>query len=221
MGIESSSVISESIRLMYTNEGGYDKDPLFEKHHRLWLIKKRPQWMREGQNLSYADLARLALDKPALVSFIDTDDLRLSPPGDMPARIREICRETNQPVPEDAGSVSRCIYESLALKYRQTKENIERVANRTFQVLHIVGGGSQNGLLSQFAANATGLPVITGPVEATAIGNVAVQLITLGDIADLSEARKVVSQSFETKQYEPSHQAAWDAAYKRYQEIFK
>jgi rhamnulokinase len=137
-------------------------------------------------------------------------------PGDHPHHIREICRKTHQPVPETPGAMVRCVLESLALAYRAVLERVTAVANRHVSIIHIVGGGTQNELLNQMTADATGLPVITGPVEATVIGNALVQLITLGEIGNLKEARQIVANIGELKRYEPRETAVWDETYGRF-----
>lgn len=224
MGIESDKPLinEETAVLNYTNEGGYGGKTRYLKNIMgLWLIQEvRRQWIREGLELSYADMERAALEKPAFASFIDADDLLFAPPGDMPNRIRQRCQETGQPVPQDVGEVVRCIYESLALKYRSTKENIEKIVGKSFHTMHVVGGGTKDGLLSQYTANACNANVIAGPIEATATGNCAVQLMALGHIKDLNEARKIILNSFESKFYEPQNTEAWDEAYERYKKIW-
>ena len=224
MGIESDQPIinEQSSEMNYTNEGGYGGKIRFLKNIMgLWLIQEtRRQWIREGKSLTYADMEHAALDKPAFVSLVDPDDLLFAPPGDMPNRIRQRCRDSGQPVPEDVGSVVRCIYESLALKYRKTMEGLESVRGHSYPKIHIVGGGTKDGLLSQFTANATGRQVVTGPIEATAMGNVAVQLISAGEIKDLQEARQVISQSFDTISYDPKEKAAWSEAAEKYDDLW-
>lgn len=224
MGIESPEPLinEETAKLRYTNEGGYGGQIRYLKNIMgLWLIQEtRRQWIREGLELSYADMERAALDQPAFQSFIDTDELIFAPPGDMPGRIRQRCRETGQPVPETVGAVVRCIYESLALKYRATKENIESIAKKRFGHIHVVGGGTKDGLLSQFTADASGSRVVAGPIEATAMGNIAVQLMSLGAIKDREEARAVIRRSFEPKVYDPQNTEQWDEAFARYKKLF-
>lgn len=224
MGIESEKPLldEESQKIRYTNEGAYGGKIRYLKNIMgLWFIQEsRRQWIREGKTLSYADMERLALEKPAFVSFVDPDDPRFSAPGDMPNRIREVCQETGQAIPEDEGEVVRVIYESLAMKYRRTKENLERVTKRSFPLIHVVGGGTKDGLLSQFTANATNASVVAGPIEATALGNIAVQLLAEKKIKTLKDARDVIGNSFNRLTYEPENQKAWDEAYERYAKIF-
>ncbi|MCK9251849.1 MAG: rhamnulokinase [Eubacteriales bacterium] len=224
MGIESPVplITDQTYAFNFTNEGGYNRTTRFLKNIMgLWLIQEsRRQWNREGANVSYADLEREALDCKPFGSLIDPDADVLGFPGDMPERIRALCRETGQAVPEKRGEVVRCIYESLALKYRVTKDQIESVTGRRYPTLHVVGGGTKDGLLSQFTANATGSQVVAGPIEATALGNMAVQLLAQGVLKNLAEARQVIARSFALKKYQPEDQAAWQDALKRYRAIY-
>jgi len=224
MGIESQTpVINEqAYDFQFTNEGGFGRTTRFLKNIMgLWLIQEsRRQWIREGAEVTFADMEREALACQPFQSLVDPDDSRLGVPGDMPSRIREICHETGQPVPESRGEVVRCIYESLALKYRVTKDSIEAMTGRTYPDLHVVGGGTKDGLLSQFTANATGSRVIAGPIEATALGNIAAQLIGQGAIQDLHEARQVIAASTTLKYYEPVDTDDWNLALIRYRQLF-
>ncbi len=220
MGIESNQPIinHQSARFNFTNEGGFGGKIQFMKNIMgLWLIQEsRRQWLREGHEIGYADMERLALASEPFKCLIDVDADVLGTPGDLPGRIRELCRASGQPVPETIGEIVRCIYESLALKYRLTKQQIEQVSGRRFPAIHVVGGGTRDGLLSQFTADATGSRVIAGPIEATALGNIAVQLMAQGAIKDLAEARRIIAASSELKTYEPQNPEVWDAAASRY-----
>lgn len=225
MGMESKTPIVNDAAYQYnfTNEGGFGKTIRFLKNIMgLWLIQEsRRQWIREGNDVSFADLEREALSSPAFTCFIDPDDSEFMGPGDMPNRIRDYCKRTGQTVPETRGQVVRCIYESLALKYRMVKLAIEDVSGKKFSCTHVVGGGTKDGLLSQFTANATGGEVVAGPIEATALGNIAVQLIANGQISSLQEARKIIANSFEPLRYQPTDVAAWNQANKRFERIAK
>jgi rhamnulokinase len=137
----------------------------------------------------------------------------------MPARIAEYCRETSQPVPESVGALARCILESLSLLYRKSLGELEQLTGQKINRLHIVGGGTRNDLLNQCAANATGRLVITGPVEATAAGNILIQAIAGGAVASLTEARQIVARSFPQNTYEPQQPSVWEAAYQRFQAL--
>jgi rhamnulokinase len=147
---------------------------------------------------------------------VDPDDTDFIAPGDMPAKIRAFCARTDQAEPVTAGTVVRVALESLALKYRWVLERLEEMLGKRLDVIHIVGGGTQNRLLNQLAADATQRPVITGPVEATAIGNVLMQAISLGHLGSLEDAREVVRNSFDVEAYEPGPAEGWDEAYERF-----
>jgi sugar (pentulose or hexulose) kinase len=165
----------------------------------------------------------MAAASEPLRCFIDTDDARFGVPGNIPKRIADYCRETGQYVPQTKGEIVRCILESLAMRYRYTCECIDEMCGERIPAINIVGGGTQEEQLSQFAANACGRPVYAGPVEATALGNIAAQAIALGEIKDMWEARQVIADSFEVKTYEPEADkvAAWDAAYERFLKLIK
>ena len=221
MGTELKSPLinAESQRLNLTNEGGAMGTIRFLKNIMgLWLIQEsRRQWKREGQDYSFAQMEAWAREAEPLRSLIDPDDASFATPGNMPERVRAYCRRTGQPVPETVGEIVRCIYESLALKYRMTAESIESLMGRSAKVIHVVGGGTKDGFLSQMTADACGIPVAAGPEEATAIGNLMMQAIAAGDVADLTEARVIVSRSFDLKRYEPtSERSLWDEAYSRF-----
>lgn len=182
----------------------------------LWLLQEcRRAWALEGAEFSYEELAQKAAEARPFAAILDPD--AFLEPGDMPRRIAEYCRSTGQGAPSGHGEMARSILESLALRYREVLESIERVLGRRFETIHIVGGGSRNQVLNQFVADATSRTVIAGPAEATAIGNVLVQAIGSGALAGLAEARAVVRRSFETRVVKPAPQADWDKAYRRFQ----
>lgn len=186
----------------------------------LWLLQEcRRVWARDGQSYNYDELVRLAEEAPpgGPVVFPDAPDF-LAPP-DMPAAIREYCRATGQTPPGGVGQTARCILESLALSYRQGLEQFSRILGREFQTLHVVGGGSQNTLLCQLTADATGLPVTAGPVEATVAGNLLVQALAAGFLADAEELREVVRASFQPQEYEPRKNEALEEQWGRYGEL--
>ena len=202
---------SEAAR--YTNEGGYAGSIRFLRNIMgLWLIQEaRREWLREGETVSYADLEREALSAPPFISFIDCDAPEFETAGDLPSRVRAFCRATGQTVPQTRGEVMRCIYQSLAMKYRQNLRALSGVTGKEYPVLHMVGGGIKDTLLCRMSADATGVPVIAGPAEATVMGNIAVQLIALGEIKDWKAARAIIKESADAKRYEPTDTAAWDA----------
>jgi len=220
MGVELDEplVSDQALQYNFTNEGGVGSSYRFLKNIMgLWLVQEcRRTWASEGRDLSYGELTALAQNAAPFAAFIEPDDERFLAPGDMPARIRAFCEETGQAVPRDEGQVIRAVLESLALKYRYVLNNIEAVLGRRLEVIHIVGGGIQNELLCQFTASAAGRPVVAGPLEATAIGNLLLQLIGLGQLGSLADARQVVRRSFAPVAYEPDQTADWDAAYDRF-----
>lgn len=222
MGIESKvPVISdESRKYGFTNEGGaFGTYRILKNIMGLWLEQEsRRQWKREGITVSFDELSAMALASKPLQSLINPDDEMFSPAGDMPGRIREYCRKTGQHVPENMGEIVRCIFESLAFRYRWTAEKLEALTGRKYPVINIVGGGTKEEMLSQFAADASGRTVCAGPVEATALGNISMQLIAAGELANLQQARDVIRSSFEIKTYQPdtASRAAWDEGYARF-----
>jgi rhamnulokinase len=223
MGVEVLEPVINDRMLAYnlTNEGGVDGTfRLLKNIMGLWLIQAcRREWQRAGEDYSYDELVAMAAAAPAFGPLIYPGDDRFLHPGDMTPRIRAFCRETDQPVPETKGAILRCALESLALEYRWVAERLDELTGRRLATIHIIGGGAKNALLDQFAADATGRTVVTGPVEATALGNVLVQAIALGHIGSVAEGREVVRRSFELKTFEPQDTSAWEAAYDRYRQI--
>ena len=223
MGIEIPKpiVTDQALALNFTNEGGVEDTFRFLKNIMgLWLVQEcRRTWAQAGDEMSYTQMTQLAEGAKPFTALIDPDDDLFLPPGDMPSRIIDYCKQTNQIPPSDAGEILRCALESLALKYRWVLKKLEVVRGQAIDVIHIVGGGARNQTLCQFTADATGRPVVAGPTEATAIGNIAVQAITCGLIGSISEARAVVHRSFNVTTYEPQHSAGWDDAYERFLKI--
>jgi rhamnulokinase len=154
-------------------------------------------------------------------ALIDPDHKPFLSPGQMPQKIADFCAKTGQSAPASAGEVVRTCLESLALTYRKTIDGLEQVLGRKIGVIHVVGGGTQNELLNQMTADACNRPVVAGPVEATAIGNMLVTAIALGDIANLQEGRSIVRNSFDVKRYEPKNSQTWDDAFGRYQKVLQ
>jgi rhamnulokinase len=220
MGVQVKDpvVAKDSLEWGFTNEGTLDGVYRLQKNIMgLWLIQQcRIAWAREGQSTTFKEEGRWAKESEPFKCLINPDDSMFFNPENMPNQIREYCRKTGQPLPETKGEILRCILESLALKYRWVIEKLEQLTNSSLQEIHMGGGGIQNELLCQFTANATNRVVTAGPVEASAIGNSLAQLIALGEIKDLKEARKVVEQSFSMKMYEPIDQLAWEEAYERF-----
>ena len=201
-----------------TNEGGaYNTFRLQQNVMGLWLVQQsRETWNNAGHNYNYEDLVGLAKQAQPFRSLINPDDARFLEPGDMPARIRAYCHETGQPIPENEGQIVRTIYESLALRYRTSLERLIELTGRQVDRLHIVGGGSRNTLLNQFTANAIQRTVVAGPVEGTALGNAIVQLIALGDIETIHQARTLLSQTEQTGVYTPQSDDRDESHYQRF-----
>ncbi len=204
----------------FTNEGGVDNTfRLLKNIGGLWLVQEcRRAWARAGSNYGYEELTAMAAAAPPLAALVDPDDASLLAPADMPAAIRALCAASGQIPPDSPGALVRCALDSLALKYRWTLEKMEQVTGRTLRTLHIVGGGTQNTLLNQIAADATGRLVKAGPVEATAIGNVLLQARAQGLLHSLADLRSVVRASFPITTYEPSAATRnqWEDAYDRF-----
>ncbi len=219
MGIETKQpIISElALRSNFTNEGGVEGTFRFLKNIMgLWLLQQCRKAWAEEQQYSYAELADLMNLAVPFRSLVDPDYAEFFNPPSMPEAIQSFCRQTDQPVPESHAEFVRCILESLALKYRVTLEQLRRLSKRPIRRIHVIGGGAQNRVLCQFTTNATGLQVIVGPVEATAIGNIMVQALALGYVNSLSEMRNIIRGSFEPVYYKPQDQELWESAYRRY-----
>ncbi len=220
MGVESPDPVisAESLAYNFTNEGGVlGTFRLLKNIMGLWLVQEcRRTWAAQGEELSYDAITALAAQTPAFGPLVEPDAHEFLRPADMPAQMRAFCACTGQRPPESKGATVRCALESLALKYRWVLEKLELMLHRRLTTIHIVGGGSQNRLLCQFAADATQRMVVAGPVEATAIGNVLLQAIALGRIANLAEGREVVRRSFPVESYTPRASAGWDDAYGRF-----
>ena len=223
MGVESPDpVITELSRTLgFTNEIGYGNTVrLLKNIIGLWLIQEsRRFWAKAGKKMEFAELEQLAIAAAPFVSLINPDDARFLSPDNMPEKIADFCRETGQPVPADIGACMRCIYESLALFYRHTLRKLERLTGKKIERLHIVGGGSKDATLNQYAANALKIPVVTGPTECAALGNILVQAIALGHVASHEAARAIVRNSFELKTFTPQEAEQWDAAAKRFEKL--
>jgi rhamnulokinase len=208
-------ITDRSRELNFTNEGGVNGTyRLLKNIGGLWLLQAcRRVWAERGERWSYQALVELASDeRHAFRAIVDPDDARFLNPGDMTNEIDRYCLATGQPEPVGPGGYTRAILESLALKYRLVVDALEDVSGRRFRTIRMVGGGSQNGLLAQFTADATGRTVLAGPVEATALGNIAVQMVATGAAGSLADARAIVDRSFPPDRYEPRPTAAWDAA---------
>ncbi|MBC7958519.1 MAG: rhamnulokinase [Vallitaleaceae bacterium] len=205
----------------FTNEGGYNgKIRLLKNVMGLWLIQEcRRQWHFEGQEYSFAELVAFAEEAPPFFSYIDPDYDKFGQVCNMPEEIKSYCSNTNQYVPQTVGEIIRCIIESLALKYRMIAERLYQCTQKTYENIHMIGGGIHNKLLCQMTANATNRKVIAGPVEATALGNVAVQLIAAGEIENINQAREIIKNSVLLEEYYPTEIKKWDKAYSQFCDI--
>ncbi len=219
--LDKPIVNETSMNINITNEGGFDGSTGFLKNIiGLWLIQEsRRQWKREGKEYSYADLEKLALAAEPFKCFIDPDAPEFVPHGNIPERVREFCRKTGQYVPETVGEIMRCIYESLAMKYRLTFEKLRECTERDYPVIHVIGGGTKDGLLCQMTANSCDRTVKAGPIEATVMGNVAVQLMSNGSVKNIGQARKIVADSSELKTFEPKDTDKWAEAYEDFLKV--
>ena len=201
-----------------TNEGGAERKIRFLKNIMgLWIEQEsRRQWQRQGEDVSFNELSDAAVASEPLKCLINPDDLSFQTPGNMPRRIQEYCEKTGQYVPQTKGEIVRCIFDSLAMCYRRTVEMMDDVTGKKTPFINIVGGGTKEEPLCRLTADACGRPVYTGPVEATALGNIAVQAIALGELRDVKEARSVIADSFEIKCFEPHNTEMWDAGYEKF-----
>ncbi len=186
-----------------------------------WCRNVAARGTHQGEELSYDEMTRLAAEAEPFLSVIDPDFEGFLHPGDMPSRIHKYCADTNQAVPQTKGQILRIALEGIALKYRLVLERLEELTGKRLDPIHIIGGGTKNRLLDQFAADATGRTVIAGPVEATAIGNTLMQAIGLKHLGSLAEARDVVRKSFTPEVYEPRQVDGWDEAYSRLRKVMK
>ena len=220
--LDTPCISEKSAAYNITNEVGYGDTSRFLKNIiGLWMIQEtRRQFKREGKDYSYALMEQLAREAKPFQCFIDPDDPVFTPPGNQPERIKEFCRRTGQYVPQTDGEVIRCIYESLAMKYKYTFELLKECTGKSFKTIHMVGGGTKDGFLCQMTADATQTPVKAGPIEGTAAGNVAVQLIAAGEIKDIWEARRLIGESFPIKEYEPGDDS-WDKEYDRFVSVIQ
>ena len=223
MGVEvPAPVINDTCRrLNFTNEGGVGGTTrLLKNIAGLWLVQEcRRIWAQQGREYEWSALIAMAEQSAPLVAVIDPDDTRFLAPKDMPAAIAAYCRDTGQQTPQSDGAIVRCALESLALRYRLVLQWLEELTGKSLASIHIVGGGAQNGLLCQMAADACNRRVLAGPVEATALGNVLMQAIASGEVGTIRDARHVVAESFEVEQYEPRSTGPWDEAFEVFQRL--
>lgn len=221
MGIETRNAIINdlSYERNFTNEGGIDGTTRFLKNIcGMWLYERcRKEWTDAPK--SHTELIAAAMEQPAFQSIINPDDPMFANPASMVEAIKDYCRQTGQHVPEGYAEICRCIFESLALRYRQVFNYLREMASFPIEVLHIIGGGSLNAYLNQFTANSLGIEVLAGPQEGTAIGNIMLQAKASGDVGDIWDMRRIIATSIELKRFEPTDKDQWDNAYGRFLKI--
>ncbi len=225
MGVEITEPIinDDALRLNFTNEGGvFGKIRFLKNIMGLWLLQEsRRQWQREGKDYPWDDLLKMAENAQPFKCVLDPDAIDFLGHGDMPGFIRAYCERTNQLQPQTPGEIARCCLESLALRYRWVLEALEHLTGRKLNTIRIVGGGSQNKLLNQFTADACNRNVVTGPVEATALGNIMMQAVATGHIKNLSAGRKAIAASVQQETFTPRHSAAWDKAFETFEGLLE
>jgi rhamnulokinase len=225
MGVETPEPVinQRCYDLNFTNEGGVGGTTrLLKNIAGLWLIQEcRRVWKDAGLEYGFEELMEKAAKSPLHAALVNPDHPGFVAPKDMPKAIRDYCAYTSQDPPENEGAVIRAALESLALRYRMVLGFLEELIGNRIETIHIVGGGAKNALLCQMAADATNRRVVAGPVEATALGNLAVQAVASGAISSLAQARDIIRTSFEVQEYRPRQPAAWDEAYSRFEQLVK
>lgn len=224
MGIESAEPVinEETYALNFTNEGGADGSVrLLKNICGMWLIEQCKKEWEKDRPVSYNDIVKAAQEATPFQSFINPDSPCFASPLSMTHSIKEYCRQTGQYVPESMGEIARCIYESLAFRYKQVLTNLQKLADFPIETLHIIGGGAQNKMLNGFTANAIGKTVYAGPSEATAIGNLLMQAKAAGLVSDKKEMRQIIRNSVELEVFSPEYSQVWDSNYQKYLAIFK
>lgn len=221
--IDEPIINEKSNNYNITNEGAYgDKASFLKNIIGLWLIQEsKRQWEREGREYEFSQLEEMAKEAKPFKCFIDPDDPIFVQAGDIPSRIKAYCLRTNQEVPQSEGEIVRCINESLAMKYRYSLEEIKDCINKDYSVIYMVGGGIQSKLLCQMTASACNCKVSAGPIEATVLGNIAIQLMATKQIENLYEAREVIKNSQDINQYYPNNFDLWNGAYERFKDVIK
>jgi sugar (pentulose or hexulose) kinase len=205
----------------FANEGGIGSRNRFSKNVMgLWLLQEFQLHLASlGEIWTFQGMDGEAETLKPFVSLINPDDPRFFEPGSIVEKLQAFCRETKQPIPESIGAITRCINESLALAYRGTMEKLEELVDRQFPCVHIIGGGAKSILLNRMTASALKKPVLAGPFEATAIGNLCTQYLAAGELNTLKDIRRIVRSSFEIREYVPENTLAWDNAYERFLEV--
>jgi rhamnulokinase len=218
--LDAPVITPEALRLNFTNEGGVNATTrLLKNVMGLWILQGcRQSWSANGRSFDHGDLMELAGDQPAFAHLVDPDDESFLRASDMPAAIAQFCRKTHQAAPPTPGAYVRCVLESLALKYRLVLRSLEHLTNQRIEQIRVIGGGSKNLRLNQFTADATGRRVLAGPAEATALGNIAIQILATGGASSLQEVRSIVDRSFPTEIFEARGTDQWDRQAERFEQ---
>ena len=218
LAFKRGEISRTELRSRLQQEDGGDL-PLSEGQMGLWMLQScRNCWDSRGQTLAYRELVDLAKVEPAFAHLVDPDDESFLRPADMLEAIDDFCRKTHQPVPKSPGAYVRCVLESLALKYRLVLRNLERICSRPIHQIRVIGGGSKNRMLNQFTADATGKRVLAGPAEATALGNIGVQILATGEAASLPEVRAIIDRSLPTEVFDPVDTDKWEKQIARFEQ---
>lgn len=218
--LDAPIVTPEALKLNFTNEGGVNGTTrLLKNVMGLWMLQGcRNSWSARGQSADYRELVELANREPAFAHLVDPDDDSFLRATDMPAAIDDFCKKTHQPAPTAPGAYVRCVLESLAFKYRLVLRSLEQLCGHRIEQVRVIGGGSKNRLLNQFTADATGRKVLAGPSEATALGNVAIQILATGEASSLQEVRAIIDRSFPTEVFEPVDTDRWSQHTERFEQ---
>ena len=222
MGIETRKALisPETFKMNFTNEGGVEGTFRFLKNITgMWLLEQCKKEWEKVKDYSYSEITAMAEAEKPFRSFVDPDAPDFMNPENMVEAIQGYCKKTGQSVPGTVGELARCIFDSLAMKYRFVLDQLRSVSPHQINKLHVIGGGSKNALLCQLTANAIGIPVIAGPAEGTAYGNILVQAMAMGHVKSLAEIRQIVRNSVETTSYAPADVAAWETAYRKFSEV--
>jgi rhamnulokinase len=218
--LDSPVITPKALRLNFTNEGGVNGTTrLLKNVMGLWMLQGcKNCWSARSQRIEYAELIDLAAGhEPAFAHLVDPDDEAFLRPTDMLAAIDAFCRKTHQPTPATPGGYVRCVLESLALKYRLVLGSLEELSGKRIDQIRVIGGGSKNRLLNQFTADATGRRVLAGPIEATALGNIGIQILATGEASSLQEVRAIIDRSFPTEVFEPLETDKWERQTERFE----
>jgi rhamnulokinase len=218
--LDSPVITPDALRMNFTNEGGVNGTArLLKNVMGLWMLQGCHQsWRAQGLSLDYRELIELAAPEASFRTLVNPDDESFLRPSDMLSAISQFCTRTHQPVPQEPGAFVRAVLESLAFKYRLVLRDLEQVGGKRIGQIRIIGGGSKNRLLNQLTADATGRTVLSGPAEATALGNVAIQILATGGASSLQEVRAIVDRSFPTETFEPRETGLWDQHAERFEQ---